>query len=189
MPSVAESRDVDEDKLEDLLQTIPLLKPVASTSSFPPNNSSSPFDVAGVVVGNKPNAIVRPIPRLVVVKENPPVQDVVLPELESQIQRHENGSGNDTRRYLGSVPVIPKRKLVPMDPLLQKPLFITTVPTGVFLEKTHEAPPARKMYNYSSAPRVLRSTDTQSFLSKVSNATKKSFFTSSSENKSQKGSR
>lgn len=151
MPGI-QSRDVDEEVtgLEDLLTTIPLLR----------NNPSSSTNVPLVevnLVGNKPNAIVRPFPRAVVVeqvKEN-------LPPIQPEAAR----SQSEPRKT--PVSQIPKRKLIPMDPLLQKPLFITTVPSGVFLEKSPEQP--RKVYNYSSAPRVLRS---------IQNVDSKEFFMS-----------
>lgn len=170
-----EPRDVDEDKLEDLLTTIPLLR----------SSTGPPLEVT--VVANKPNAIVRPIQRVVPVKDNPapvqlpPVQNDSLAALEAQIQRQENHSGYaDSKRYpTSSVNVNPKRKLVPMDPHLHKPLFITTVPSGVFLEKTLLAEP-RKVYNYCSAPRVLKSSsngETQAVSSCLT--TKKSYLANS----------
>lgn len=50
-----------------------------------------------------------------------------------------------------------------MDPVQQqKPLFITTVPQGVFLEPVRlQTPPEvspRKVYHYSSTPRILKGT-------------------------------
>lgn len=190
MPFI-ESRAGDEDKLEDLLTTFPLLRSSSSTA---------PLEVT--LVANKPNAIVRPIPRPpVIVKDTPPPrQDESLVHLEAQIHRtsHEmlpSASHSESKKYPpGLVTVIPKKKLIPMDPVLHKPLFITTVPSGVFLEKSSESVESRRVYNYSSAPRVLRSIpniadSTSSFLSKVSNCltAKKSYFTSSSsESKSQR---
>lgn len=192
----SEPRDVDEEKqqrLEDLLTTIPLLKPSSSVVA--------PLEVT-LVVGNKPNAIVRPFPRAVAVKDTPlpPVHNASLAALEAQIQPRPSHENHNPHPYSGyaeskrhgpftttSVTVLPKRKLVPMDPVLQKPLFITTVPSGVFLEKSLLAEP-RKVYNYSSAPRVLRGStlnvETQSYMAKVSSScltTKKSSITSSSE--------
>lgn len=184
--------------MEDLLTTIPLLRSSASTSS--------PFEVTHV--GNKPNAIVRPTPRP---PPTPPVivdtQEVNLPRLETQIQQrnrddsHTTGTTSDyhNKKPAGSgvLTVVHKRRLIPMDPLLQKPLFITTVPSGVFLAK--DTVDLRKVYNYSSAPRVLKivpnnalEESQSSFLAKVSSClstTKKSVFTHSESilNKSQRG--
>lgn len=170
--------------MEDLLTTIPLLRSSASTSS--------PFET---LVGNKPNAIVRPTPR------PPPTPPVIV---EAQIQhrtRDDAGtsSDNNTRKPAGSggLTVVHKRRLIPMDPLLQKPLFITTVPSGVFLAK--DTVDSRKVvYNYSSAPRVLKivpnnalEESQSSFFGKVSSclSTKKSVFTHSESilNRSQRG--
>lgn len=190
MPAI-EQRDVDEDKLEDLLTTIPLLRTVSSSSSSTDKRQSSvtPGDVTLFV--NKPNVhIVRPIPRPIVVKDD------TLATLEAQILRggHDapttsSPSNLDMKKY-PTVVVPQKKKLIPMDPVMHKPLFITTVPSGVFLEKSPDRIETRKVYNYSSAPRVLQNGETQSFLNKVSAtclSAKKGFYLSSIDHKSHKG--
>lgn len=180
MPSI-EQQEMDEDALEDLLTTIPLLMP----------SSSAVLQEVTLINASKPNAIVRPIIRPVIVKDVPPVQDDCVTQLEQQIRRtgHEN-SGNSRSKHPAAITTVnAKRKLVPMDPLLHKPLFITTVPSGVFLEKSTEAVETRKVYNYSSAPRVIQNLESQSFLSKISASltTKKSYLTSLYDGKSQRG--
>lgn len=114
--SPIEPRDADEAKLENVLTTFPLLKssnPVAGTSS------------SSVTVANKPNAIVYPIPRQVIVKDNPPAAAAAsgiprydfLSNLEAQIERYhgrERQSGNaaESKRNHPGSSLIPKKKLV-----------------------------------------------------------------------------
>lgn len=79
-----------------------------------------------------------------------------------------------------------------MDPFLQKPLFITTVPQGVFLEPLNCTDAVnRKVYHYSSHPRVLRSTNPKDFelIAKISSCTAKKATPAYFENKSQRGTR
>lgn len=82
-----------------------------------------------------------------------------------------------------------------MDPMLQKPLFITTVPSGVFLEPLTADQAPRKIYHFSSHPRVCShnyNLETQSFMAKLSSKKQNLFGSGSIEqpfNKSQKGMR
>lgn len=212
MPSI-EARTVDGDaaqSLEDVLTTIPLLKA--------PN---PPLTKPNAIVHPIPR-VPAPPASASASQQHPTASrnGGFLAQLEAQIQRpgaerlDTNQSAAEQRKNHSGV--IPKRKQVnvsgqdvardvsngfcasrskvPMDPLLQKPLFITTVPTGVFLEPDATADSVqRKIYHYQSHPRVLRSThhaETQSFLAKLSSATKRNLFAGpGGEWKSQKGGR
>lgn len=78
-----------------------------------------------------------------------------------------------------------------MDPFLQKPLFITTVPRGFFLEPLDADQVNRKVYHYSSHPRVLRSTNPKDLelIAKISSCSSSSKKAAYFENKCQKGTR
>lgn len=124
-------------------------------------------DNLGVFHANKPNAIVRPLLRSeqsIPVEQRDSLNSAKIgdqneerefhsfaKELEKKLRRLKTGSM--TGDYKSQQKQFLREK---SDAILkQRPLFITTVPTGVFLPPCSE-PHYQKVYKFSTRPKVLR---------------------------------
>lgn len=142
------------------------LKKMQSETSFTVLNA----DNLGVFHTNKPNAIVRPLLRSepsVPIEQRDSLNSAKIgdqnedrglhsfaKELEKKLRRLKTGYGRDISPAHDD---LHKKQFLQekSDALLkQRPLFITTVPTGVFLPPCSE-PHYRKVYKFSTRPRVL----------------------------------
>lgn len=125
-------------------------------------------DNLGVFHTNKPNAIVRPL-----LRSEPSIPSEqressnsakigdqneerglhsFAKELEKKLRRLKTGYGRDISPAVDDHKVFQQER---SDALLkQRPLFVTTVPTGVFLPPCNE-PHYKKVYKFSTRPRVL----------------------------------
>lgn len=120
-------------------------------------------DNLGVFHTDKPNAIVRPLLRSepsIPIDQKDSLNSAKIgdqhgerglhsfaKELEKKLRRLKKG------RDISPAPDM--KKSIQQDALLkQRPLFITTVPTGVFLPPCNE-PHYKKVYQFSTRPRVL----------------------------------
>lgn len=128
-------------------------------------------DNLGVFHANKPNAIVRPLQRSepsIPVEQRESSNSAKIgdqneehelhsfaKELEKKLRRLKTGYGRDVSPSGGGD--FQKKQLLQEksdDLLKQRPLFITTVPTGVFLPPCSE-PDYKKVYRFSTRPKVL----------------------------------
>lgn len=127
-------------------------------------------DNLGVFHTNKPNAIVRPLLRSepsIPLDQRDSLNSAKIgdqnderglhsfaKELEKKLRRLKTGYGRD----VSPVPDAPRKSFLQQEKsdalLKQRPLFITTVPTGVFLPPNNE-PLYKKVYKFSTRPRVL----------------------------------
>ncbi|XP_063698063.1 uncharacterized protein LOC134829002 [Culicoides brevitarsis] len=131
------------------------------------------------VYGNKPNAIVRPLQHSREKTPTTPGDGLVITDLEAQVvpKSPVDLQINGTRIGIGAADtdfakeeffsrqLDQKLRLFDFtkdsarssrDELSKKPLFITTVPRGVFLQPTKTLPPLpKKIYTFSSRPKVL----------------------------------
>lgn len=127
-------------------------------------------DNLGVFHANKPNAIVRPLLRsepTIPIEQRDSLDSAKIgeqneesglhsfaKELEKKLRRLKTGYGRDISPADDNCH---KKQFLQekSDALLkQRPMFITTVPTGVFLPPSIE-PPYKKVYKFSTRPKVL----------------------------------